>query len=98
MDFKLWLENEQIMQMKFGIMVLDPELDDHGNPTVLHFCGYESPPTPECFTDLKRELKENPEFGLTNRNDLIFAEAPQELVQYFNDQIENDQIKIGNLP
>lgn len=49
---------------------------------ILHFCGYEQPPTVHDFENLEQELKTDPEFGLTGIP-FVLMQAPAELIEQF---------------
>ena len=51
---------------------------------LVHFVGYEEPPTVAFLGHVREELKTDPEFGLTQCADqLIIFMAPPEIVQHF---------------
>lgn len=49
------------MELNYGIIVYVESSPE----TVVHFCGYESPPTEDDYKWLKEELAADEEFGLT---------------------------------
>ncbi len=59
---------------------------------ILHFCGYEKEPTQVEIDDLKRELAENPEFGLSNRTDYIIHRAAPEIVEHFKGEVNEESL------
>ena len=79
--FKDWFKSG--MEINYGIAVLNRKQNEDGTHSVVHFCGFEEPPTPECFENLKKELAEDKEFGLTKERELFFVEATPEMVKYF---------------
>jgi hypothetical protein len=49
---------------------------------ILHFCGYEEPPTDFDKTSLMKELKFDPEFGLINEEFIIIEAEPRLVKEY----------------
>ncbi len=81
------LEELDPMDIKFGLIAIDPEQEGE-MLDVLHFCGYWEQPTLIEVESLRKELVDNPEFGLSeiaHRLDII--PAPDYLVQEFANQI-----------
>lgn len=61
---------------------------------LVHFCGMESQPTQADFEALKNELEHDNEFGLVGYTDrLTFVLAPQELVDFFMENMLPDVTK-----
>ena len=81
------LEELDPKDIKFGLIAIDPEQEGE-MVDVLHFCGYWNQPTLVDVENLRKELAEDPEFGLTDiahRLDII--PAPDYIVQEFVQQI-----------
>jgi hypothetical protein len=77
------------MNIKYGLIVLDPIPDENGKLGVFHFCGYENRPTDVEIEDLRRELETDEEFGLTDRmNDLIIREALPSVVEFYRERFQ----------
>jgi hypothetical protein len=53
---------------------------------VLHFCGYFEEPSVMDYEELKRELEEDPEFGLVGEEYELIP-APQDLIEIMKNQI-----------
>lgn len=64
-----------------GIMVFAEEM---GTLCFVHYVGYPKKPTPKELAALKQELFTSVELGFHGRSDLIFCEAPSEIIAYFN--------------
>lgn len=79
------------MEINYGIAVLNNKPDKDGKHSIVHFCGFEEPPTKQCFENLKKELAEDEEFGLTKRKDLLFVKATPEMVEYFKSTIVDNE-------
>ena len=77
--------------IKFGLIAIDPDQEGEMKD-ILHFCGYWEQPTPVDAESLRKELVENPEFGLTeiaHRLDII--PAPGNIIEMtIKDIIENE--------
>ena len=72
------------MQINYGIIVTNKKTQ-----RLVHFCGYESPPTEYDFTSLKAELATDHDLGLTDQvDDLFFIEADEAAVEYFRKETE----------
>jgi hypothetical protein len=81
------LEELDPKDIKFGLIAIDPDQEGEMKD-VLHFCGYWNQPTLVDVENLRKELAEDPEFGLTDiahRLDII--PAPDYIVQEFVQQI-----------
>lgn len=81
------------IDVKYGIVAINPENDE-----IVHFCGYVTPPTPETFVELKKEIRNDPEFGLEDVvDDLIFREANNDELNMFKEVIQefedNDEVE-----
>jgi len=82
------LEELDPKDIKFGLIAIDPE-QEGDMKDVLHFCGYWHQPTLVEAEDLKRELAEDPEFGLTDiAHRLEIIPAPDHIIQEFIKEIK----------
>jgi predicted ATP-grasp superfamily ATP-dependent carboligase len=70
------------MKINYGIIAWE-ESDDPEMYNVLHFVGYENPPTNNDFLSLTDELITDPEFDLVGRIgvDVFLKEAPKYIVE-----------------
>jgi hypothetical protein len=74
--------------IKYGLIAVDPTEEDE-MLTILHFCGYWNEPTQADADALRKELAEDPEFGLTDiAHRLIIFPAPDDILQHFISEIE----------
>ena len=74
-----------------GIMVLNPSCANEKGVPVVHFVGYGDEPTEVSIDSLRHELETDEEFGLTDiANDLIYLPATEDILNYYNDIIQND--------
>lgn len=81
------LQNMFTQKFNYGIMV--GRLVGH-EMEILHYCGYPNPPTQDDYKSLLAELKSDEEFGLTEiADELIYTDAPQEIINYFNNSIND---------
>jgi len=81
------LEELDPMDIKFGLIAIDPEQEGE-MIDVLHFCGYPEQPTLVEIQSLRKELEEDPEFGLTDiAHRLEIIPAPDHIVQEFIQKI-----------
>lgn len=73
------------MTINYGIIAYTLENRENPRLSVLHFCGYESPPTDLDMFTLKEELNTDPEFGLVGKIDkgVFLMVAPLEVVDHF---------------
>jgi hypothetical protein len=86
------LEELDPKNIKFGLIAIDPE-QEGDMKDVLHFCGYWNQPTLVEAEDLKRELAEDPEFGLINiAHRLEIIPAPDDIMEMIiKDITENER-------
>ena len=71
---------------------------ENGDYSVVHFVGYWKKPTETDLESLKNELKTDPQFGLCNVFDeLKFFPATQDCLDYYNKQVEKDDIFNDNI-
>jgi hypothetical protein len=71
------------MKINFGLIAIDRQ----GN--ILHFCGYENPPTSIDKKLLEKELATDPEFGLIGKQDqYAVTNAPEALVEIMRKDFE----------
>lgn len=69
-----------ISEITHGIAAVRRE-NKNNEVHVLHFCGYFEEPSAADFSELRRELEEDPEFGLIGQNfELILA--TQEMIDH----------------
>ena len=75
-----------------GIIVVNPSMaNEDGDVPVVHFVGYWNEPTEDDIDSLQHELETDEEFGLTDiANDLIYLPATEDILNYYNDIIQND--------
>ena len=76
------------LNINYGILVVDSRKDkDETNP-ILHFCGFEEPPTEDDYDSLRHELSTNDEFGLVQMMDyIVLVEASSEIVVVYGDML-----------
>lgn len=80
------------MKINYGIIVINPEEVVDEEIEILHFCGYENEPKQIDYESLRKELKEDKEFGLTEIADkLELLPAPQEIVEYYEKMRPKDE-------
>jgi hypothetical protein len=68
------------MKINYGLIAV--QHIDGINFRILHFCGYEDPPTDIDKDLLKKELKSDVEFGLTDEDYIIITADPHIVRQY----------------
>ncbi len=75
------------MKINYGLIaVLPDESKKDEDLEVLHFCGYEKPPSVSDLESLYEELRNDEEFGLTEVADgLVIIPAPKEVLEYYRD-------------
>ena len=73
------------IDIKHGFIVMNPN-----ETKVLHFAGYEEKPDDVDLVNLRKELKENPDFKITNVDKCIIREATKKELEYFKDDIERN--------
>ena len=86
------LDNKTIQDITHGIVAVRKD-DTKNEIHVLHFCGYFEEPSAAAYDDLRRELEEDPEFGLTGQEFELVA-ATQEMI----DHVKNSANEEGYLP
>lgn len=75
-------------EIKYGLIAIDP-IQEGEMKNVLHFCGYWEQPTLIDVESLRKELAEDPEFGLTEiAHRLEIIPASEEIVKDFIKEIE----------
>jgi hypothetical protein len=86
------LEELDPKNIKFGLIAIDPE-QEGDMKDVLHFCGYWNQPTLVEVESLKKELAEDPEFGLINiAHRLEIIPAPDDIMEMIiKDITENER-------
>ena len=76
-------------------MAIDPnDVDENGNPLVVHFVGLWEEPTYEVFMELEKEIKTEPEFGLVeiaHRIDVLHASP--EVIDFYNIQVAKHEAR-----
>lgn len=86
--------NFSIMLIRYGIIAVRPAKDEDGMADILHFCGYEDPPTQFDFDALREELNTNPAFGLQGDMDGVeLMEAPEEILDTIMRSTDADDIE-----
>lgn len=84
------MENLKVKDIKYGLIALDP-LQEGEFKSILHFCGYWDQPGENEFRELKRELMEDEDFGLTDIAErLVIVECPSDLVAEFIKDVPNE--------
>jgi len=73
---------------QYGLMVVNMnEIDENGDVDVLHFVGYSYPPTEDDIENLRIQILEDEEIGLTDiAEELEISEAPEEIVSFYKKQ------------
>lgn len=72
------------MKINHGILVTNTRTQ-----RVVHFSGYENPPTEADFESLRNELSTDPEFGLVEQADNLFLiEAHETAVDFYRNKVE----------
>ena len=61
----------------------------------LHFVGYPSKPSEIDKSEFIRELETDETFGLVGRTDYAIEDASQDIIDYYNDLIEELKRKSG---
>lgn len=84
---------------KYGLIAVEQTTEDRkdGLLTILHFCGYMSPPTENDKKSLENELNTDSEFGLVGRinKDVFIVEAPDDMVKFYTgDAIKDSKVRI----
>jgi hypothetical protein len=75
------------LQMNYGLMVVDPK-----SKKILHFCGYEDPPTEFDKEFLREELRNDPSLDLMKKWDKVeILEAPESIVADYRALMEEDE-------
>lgn len=79
------------MTIKYGIVAYTLDANKE-LPTinVLHFCGYEAPPTQQDIDSLARELNTDPEFDLVGRigKDVLLMPAKDWMIREMAKQVK----------
>ena len=71
------------LEINFGLIVVNPEQEGE-NLDILHFCGFSEPPTEKDAQELRKELRDDPEFGLQELWDKVdILEAPEDIVKEY---------------
>lgn len=71
-------EDKKVQDITHGIVAV--RRDDKKNEMyVLHFCGFFEEPSAADYDSLRKELEEDPEFGLTDQEFELIAATPQML-------------------
>ena len=79
--------------MRYGIVVIDTRLRDDGGDGIVHFCGYPQLPEPCHFDELKDEICNNSDFGLSHSSQfLIYELASPETVEFFKNLLSSADI------
>lgn len=68
------------MKINYGLIALQHV--EGINFRILHFCGYEEPPTDFDKESLRKELESDPEFGITNEKFYIIEAEPRIVKKY----------------
>ncbi len=85
-----------LSNIKFGLIAVAGDDPEKRMLSILHFCGYPSPPNETDKKLLEMELNTDPEFGLVGRinKDVFIIEAPEDIVTMFKTPNENHQVRI----
>ena len=88
-DIKYSEDIQFILDMKYGLIVIDPynKFDENGNYLIHHFCGYTEQPEPTDADILAEELENDENFIVDDMEDLEIIEAPMEVVEHFRKQL-----------
>jgi hypothetical protein len=75
--------NDELAKFKYGLVACT-KIDDE-QISILHFCGYERPPTEEDIKALELELNTDPEFHLVGRvgQDVFIIRATQDMCDFY---------------
>lgn len=75
--------NDELAKFKHGLVACAQLEGDQ--LSILHFCGYEVPPTAEDIRLLGEELNTDPEFGLVGRvgRDVFITRATPEMCAFY---------------
>lgn len=78
------LENQQnfFRNMKINYGLIAVQHIEGINFKILHFCGYENPPTDFDKKSLRKELESNLEFGLINKRFYVIEAEPRIVKKY----------------
>lgn len=82
-------DNEQpdVKDIKYGIIVVDPK-QEGDMLDIIHFVGYWKEPTIDDANELREELRNDEEFGLTDIIDTLqILPAPEDIVRHYVDNI-----------
>ena len=73
---------------QYGLMVVNMnEIDENGDVDILHFVGYCYPPTEDDIENLRIQILEDEEIGLTDIADTLdISIAPEEIVSFYKKQ------------
>ncbi len=78
-------------EFKYGLMVIDPTVDEDDCVSIVHFAGYVEEPTKEDADQLREELRDDPKFGLQDIWDKVdILPAPKEVVEHFLSSYNKD--------
>ena len=84
--------NNELQNIKYGIVAYTIK-GDHQKPyiSILHFCGYETPPTDDDLKSLELELETTEEFGLVGRinKDVKLMIATEDMIEQFKKALDN---------
>jgi hypothetical protein len=85
--------NDELEKFKFGLIAVCQSNDDKlkGQIEILHFCGYEYPPTENDKKSLENELNIDPEFSLVGRinKDVFIINATPEMVDFYIKNVDD---------
>lgn len=79
------------MKVNYGIVAYTiDKKKELPNMTILHFCGYDAPPTKADIKSLAEELNTDESFGLVGRvgKDVFLTEATDNMVKVIADSIK----------
>jgi hypothetical protein len=73
-----------VKSIKYGLVVVRQSKDDKNCIDLLHFCGFAKKPKKADIESLRKECKEDKEFGLADVIDECdIIEAPKDLVKFY---------------
>lgn len=82
--------NKYLNSITHGLIVIDPTVDEDEMVNILHFVGYWEEPTQESIEHLRKELKTDKSFGLTEVVDkLVILPAPKYIIDHYKN-LENE--------
>jgi len=85
------LNENRKFEINYGLMIVDARKQNE-DYEILHFCGYEKPPTKIDAYSLREEIKNDPEFGLQDKWEFVdILLAPKDIVEKYKNIVFTDQ-------